>query len=547
MISRYTRISRIPVPARVLAFSLAVLALSSGPACLRFECSPTDAICRPESFLLYLDFDCEFAQSLQLAPAAGSATQIFQEAYVKSSNADDDDEFASQLAFDCATQTLAVNSIEEASAATGVNGDQFDNSAAGAGAVYILRFNPETRAWFQEAYIKASNTEATDNFGTAVALDGDTLAVSAPQEDSNAVGINGDQTNNAALQSGAVYVFRRGSDDVWRQEAYIKASNAEAGDRFGFAIDLEDDVLVVTTRNEASAATGVGGNQSDNSAANAGAAYVFRRSDIGGWSQEAYIKASNTNGGDGFGRYVGLSGDTLAVGAAEEASNATGVNPAGQTDNSAANAGAVYVFRNAGMQWSQEAYIKASNTAVADRFGRLALSGGVLAVAAADEDSNGVGVNPNTQADNSAPGSGAVYVFRRSDVGLWSQEAYIKATNTGGGDAFGFSLGVSGSTLAIGASNEGSNARGVGGDQSNDLALNSGAVYVYQFTNGAWSPSEYLKSSNSDNNDSFGLSLSLSGNGLAVGTNFELSQGRGVGADQSNNAGSNVGAAYVFR
>ena len=542
LIVRPAFFARIVVRLRALAVVLVIMA---GPACLRFECSPTDAICKPEAFLLYLDFDCNFTQTLQLSPAAGSATQIFQEAYIKASNADDDDEFASQLDFDCSTQTLVVNSIEEASAATGVNGDQFDNSAGGSGAVYVLRFNGEARAWFQEAYIKASNTEATDNFGTAVALNGDTLAVGALQEDSAAIGVNGDQADNAALQSGAVYVFRRGTDDVWRQEAYIKASNSEAGDRFGFAVALDDDVLVVTTRNEASAATGVGGDQSDNSAANAGAAYVFRRTGTT-WSQEAYLKASNTGGGDGFGRHVALSGDTVAVGALEEASNATGVNPLDQSDNSAASAGAVYVFRNFGTQWIQEAYIKSSNTAPADRFGQVALSGSVLAVAARDEDSSGLGVNPNAQADNAAANSGAVYVFRRGDFG-WIQEAYIKATNTGASDAFGSTLGVSGSTLAIGAPAEGSSARGVGGDQNNDAAPTSGAVYVYQFTNGSWAPSEYIKSSNSDGADGFGAGLSLSGNGLVVGTNFELSQGRGVGADQSNNAGSNVGAAYVFR
>jgi hypothetical protein len=59
---------------------------------------------------------------------------------------------------------------------------------------------------FEQAYLKASNTEADDQFGWAVALDGDTLAVGAYVEDSNATGVNGDQTNNDANQSGAAYV-----------------------------------------------------------------------------------------------------------------------------------------------------------------------------------------------------------------------------------------------------------------------------------------------------------------------------------------------------
>ena len=92
------------------------------------------------------------------------------------------------------------------------------------------------------------------------------------------------------------------------------------------------------------ATTGVNGNQGDNSAANSGAAYVFRRTG-GIWAQKAYLKASNTSGGDFFG-FVRLSADgrTLAVGAYWEDSNATGVN-GNQGDNSSQDSGAVYVFR----------------------------------------------------------------------------------------------------------------------------------------------------------------------------------------------------------
>ena len=61
------------------------------------------------------------------------------------------------------------------------------------------------------AYLKASNTdntdESSDNFGHAVGVAGETLVASAPYEDSNATGINGDQTNNEARDSGAAYVF----------------------------------------------------------------------------------------------------------------------------------------------------------------------------------------------------------------------------------------------------------------------------------------------------------------------------------------------------
>jgi predicted DCC family thiol-disulfide oxidoreductase YuxK len=73
-------------------------------------------------------------------------------------------------------------------------------------------------------YFKASNADPGDRFGNTVVLseDGRTLVVSAPQEDSNATGINGNQADNSSSCSGAVYVFRRLSSG-WRQEAYIKA------------------------------------------------------------------------------------------------------------------------------------------------------------------------------------------------------------------------------------------------------------------------------------------------------------------------------------
>ena len=127
---------------------------------------------------------------------------------------------------------------------------------------------------------------------------------------------------------------------------------------------------------------------------------MFTRT-AGVWSQQAYLKASNTGAGDGFGYSVALAGDTLAVGAPFEGSNATGVN-GNQADNSAPS-GAVYVFTRTGGVWTQQAYLKASNTDASDEFGiAVALVGETLAVGAWDEDSNATGVNGN-QADNSMP------------------------------------------------------------------------------------------------------------------------------------------------
>ena len=131
---------------------------------------------------------------------------------------------------------------------------------------------------------------------------------------------------------------------VWSQEAYLKASNTGAWDVFGGSVAVSDDTLVIGAYGEDSNATGVDGNQFDESASQAGAAYVFVRSGTI-WSQRAYLKASNTDACDVFGERVAVSGDTVVVGARGEDSSAVGVD-GNQSDESADHSGAAYVFRN---------------------------------------------------------------------------------------------------------------------------------------------------------------------------------------------------------
>ena len=388
--------------------------------------------------------------------------------YFKASNTGANDQFGTSVALSGDGNTLAVGANREASNATGIGGNQADNSAGGAGAVYVFTRSGST--WSQQAYVKASNTEIGDQFGFSVALsgDGNTLAVGAYTEDSNATGINGNQADNSASSSGAVYVFTR-SGSTWGQQVYVKASNTDANDAFGYSVALSGDgnTLAVGAYGEASYV---------------GAVYVFIRSGST-WAQQAYVKASSSEASDWFGTSVALSGDgnTLAVGAFGEDSNATGVNGT-QADNSASNAGAVYVFTRTGSAWSQQAYVKASNTEADDTFGMsVAMSGdgNTLAVGARQEHSNATGIGGN-QADNSALYSGAVYVFTRSGS-TWTQQAYVKASNSGLNDRFGTSVALSGdgNTMAVGAYREGSNATGINGDQTNNSAGASGAVYVY--------------------------------------------------------------------
>ena len=469
----------------------------------------------------------------------------FAEAYLKASNTDADDQFGYSVSL--SGDTLAVGAYGEDSNARGVGGSQSNNGGllSNSGAVYV--FTRSGTAWSQEAYLKASNTDLRDHFGHSISLSGDTLAVGAHGEDSNATGVGGSQSDNGGLSfnSGAVYVFTR-SGTAWTQQAYLKASNTGRGDQFGYSVSLSGDTLAVGAHNEDSNATGVGGIQSNNSAGNSGAVYVFTRSGIA-WSQQAYLKASNTDGGDEFGWSLSLSGDTLAVGARHEDSNATGIGSR-QSNNGGLlfNSGAVYVFTRSGTAWSQQAYLKASNTDGIDLFGHsLSLSGDTLAVGAYREDSNATGIE-GIQSNNGASDSGAVYVFTRSGT-AWTQAAYLKASNTGRGDRFGYSVSLSGDTLAVGARLEDSNATGIEGIQSNNGASDSGAVYVFTRSGTAWTQAAYLKASNTGRGDRFGYSVSLSGDTLAVGARLEDSNATGVGGSQSNNSAIGSGAVYVRR
>ena len=266
---------------------------------------------------------------------------------------------------------------------------------------------------------------------------------------------------------------------------YVKASNTDSGDRFGtVALSADGTTLAVGSNFEDSSATGVDGDQLSNATADSGAVYVFVHDGMGLWSQQAYLKASNPDQLDRFAEAaLSADGNTLVVSAYAEDSGATGID-GDQASNTTDNSGALYVFVRDGMNvWSQQAYLKASNTGVGDFLGWYALSlsddGSTLAVGAYNEDSASNGIDGDQ--GSGAGDSGAVYVFVRDPTDQWSQQAYVKAPNTGSTDFFGISVALSGdaSTLAVGAIWEDSNATGIGGDQANGSESNSGAVYLY--------------------------------------------------------------------
>jgi hypothetical protein len=484
-----------------------------------------------------------------------------QEAYLKASNAGMDDVFAGSVALSSDGNTMAVGAQNEDSNASGVDGDETNGDSPNSGAVYVFT-RDVGGAWTQQAYLKASNTDADpafaeDFFGLAVAIsaDGSTLAVGATREDSMASGVDGDETDNSVQFAGAVYVFNRDNDGVWTQQAYVKASTPGAVDFFGrsVAVSADGDTMAVGAFLESSAATGINGNQFDDTAPDAGAAYVFTRDTGGVWTQQAYIKASNTDAGDRFGFRVALAADgaTLAVSAQHEDSAATGVNGDG-LDDSAVDSGAAYVFtRDTGGMWTEQAYIKAANAEAADNFGisaDLSSDGNTLLVGAHWEDSGDAG----NELDNSVTNSGAAYIFTRDGGGTWLQQAYIKASDLDADDHMGWDASLAGdaSKFAISVHHEDSAATGIDGDQSDNNSDGSGAALVFsQDSGGAWIQQAYIKPSNTDPTDNFGVSVALSedGNVLAVGAHREDSAATGVDGDEADNGVESAGALYVFQ
>jgi hypothetical protein len=475
---------------------------------------------------------------------------LVQQAYLKASNTDAGDGFGYSVAI--SGETIVVGAPGEASSAEGVNGNQNDNSALASGAAYVFVRNGT--AWAQQAYLKASNATTGDYFGFSVAISGDTLVVGAPYESSNATGVNGNQNDNSAWQAGAAYVFVR-DGTTWTRQAYLKASNTDGGDEFGASVAISGNTIVVGARNESSSATGVNGTQSDNSASWSGAAYVFVRNMFVfpvTWAQQAYLKASNTDSGDLFGMSVAISGNTIVVGAPYESSKATGVN-GNQSDNSASGSGAAYVFvRNVfafPVTWAQQDYLKASNTGNGDLFGAsVAISGDTIVVGAPYESSSANGVNGD-QNDNLTLLSGAAYAFVRNGAN-WTQQAYLKASNTGAGDRFGFRVAISEDTVIVGALFEDGSANGVNGTDNNH-ATDSGAAYVFQRIKSLlifpkWTQTAYLKASNTDGGDCFGISVAISGETVVAGAVNESSTAAGVNGNQGDNSAASAGAAYVF-
>ena len=218
----------------------------------------------------------------------------------------------------------------------------------------------------------------------------------------------------------------------------LLASDAEAGDRFGYSVAVSGDTAVVGARSE-----DAGGND-------AGAAYIFQRDEgsADNWGELKKLLASDAQPGDSFGFSVTISGDTAVVGAVFE-------------DAGGDDAGAAYLFQRdqgGADSWGEVAMLTASDAQAGDLFGwSVAVSGDSAVVGAFFEDAGGLF-------------AGAAYLFQRDQGGAdnWGEVKKLTASDAQGGDEFGSGVAVSGDTAVVGAALE-----DAGGSEA-------GAAYVFE-------------------------------------------------------------------
>ena len=361
--------------------------------------------------------------------------------------------------------------IDGSTMVVGARHDGTTASQAGAAFVYVRSGS----TWTQQAILLASDGNTSDEFGAAVAINGDTIVVGAYRDDA------------AFANSGSAYVFVR-SGTTWTQQQKLTANDATAEDEFGNAVAIYIDDIIV------------GAHHADlPNNAEAGSAYTFNRSGTV-WSQlERLVPVQSTTApvlGDHFGESTALSEETLVIGAPGD-------------DFPETAAGAVYVFLNVGGTYVPHQKITIASGTNGDNFGgTVAVDGGVL-VGGAREDSVTVG----------QPSFGAAYVFEVTG-GVWQPQGKLTASDGAAFDRFGWSVAVSDGVIAVGARGD---ATAAGPD--------AGSAYVFNRNVNDWIETQKLGPIDAFNGDRFGASAALRGGDLIIGAaEKSLSNPNGQGA-----------------
>lgn len=319
----------------------------------------------------------------------------------------------------------------------------------------------------QEAELSPADASA-GGVAHGVAISGDTLVVGNPADSPGGI-----------AHAGSVAVFVR-NGDTWTQQAKLTASDSIANDSFGHAVALSGETLVV----------GAGAYRLHN-----GAVYVFVR-DGESWTQQAKLDSLDGEAGDEFGYSVGISGDTIVVGAPRYPGATWG--------------GAAYVFVREGTSWSQQAQLLPSGLGSDVFFGQsVAISGDTV-------------VCGSPFYITTAFNAGAVYVFVRNGT-TWSEQA--KFTGVADDEELGWSVAMEGDTVIAGGLQE----------EGPFTEQGPGLVRVFVRSGVTWSQQATLKASGASPESQLGWCVALSGDTVVVSSRFDAPAGL-----------AGAGAAYVF-
>lgn len=325
------------------------------------------------------------------------------------------------------------------------------------GARYPIVVDPLIAA--EQTKLIVADPPGADGFGHAVALQERWAVVGAPLADV------GDEEN-----AGAVYVFLAQGPGEWMLWQKLTAADATVDDRFGWAIDIDGDTIVVGAPN------------SFPTVGNPGAkAYIFTMSGL--TASFTQTQRLSVIGGDRFGESVAIDGDTVAIGAPQGRAVSTTIT------------GAAHVYVQSGATWTMQQKLTASDAAAGDRFGHdVDVDGDTVVIGAPLEDAAGTDV-------------GATYVFGRS-AAVWTQQQKLSAVSSGGAnaDGFGTAVAVDGTTVLVGAP-----------DAFTFGTVRRGTVYAYTRPSSSWVEQDRFRPAVADFSD-FGSALALDGDTAVVGT-----------------------------
>ena len=293
--------------------------------------------------------------------------------------------------------------------------------------------------------------------------------------------------------AGSAQVFRW-DGATWIAEQKLLAGVTHSFAAVGSAVAIEGDLALASSPPD-----------SPEFAAQ-GSAWAFVRAD-GAWGVAQQLFAPDPAANDYFGSALALRGDLALISA-----------PYHDLEGSdGSNAGAAYVFHWDGASWALEKELVAPVPATIANFGyAVGLDGDVAIVGA-----------PGADPDPTGPIflQGEAWIFRR-DGGAWTPEGHLVADDAGPDDNFGAAVAIRGDVAAVGACN---NINGFG-------FATPGAVYVFRRTGGAWVQEQKLRPGDGVNTDAFGAAVAIDGDAILVGA-----PRRDVGGAVDQ------GAAYLFR